>query len=72
MRTVDLHTSDGVVVNVPGVGILIAYGDTVPADTSVGYATGCLFMHTDGSTGTCLYVNQGSNTSSAFAAFSMA
>lgn len=55
-----------VVAEVPGEGIIFARGTTVPADTSVGYATGCLFQHTDGGAGTSLYVNRGSSTSSNF------
>ena len=43
--------------------ILQAHGIAVPADAVVGYATGCLFFHTDGGSGTALYVNEGSNTS---------
>lgn len=51
---------------VPGVGIMRDMGDTVPADGSAGYGTGCLFQHTDGGDGTALYVNEGSNTSCDF------
>lgn len=40
-------------------GYLFAYGPTVPADGAEGYATGCLFQHTDGGDGTALYVNEG-------------
>lgn len=53
-------------------GILIASGDTVPADASVGYATGCLFQHTDGTDGTALYVNEGTVDSSDFNAITVA
>jgi hypothetical protein len=41
------------------VGLLQASGDTVPSDGDTGYATGCLFQHTDGGDGTALYVNEG-------------
>lgn len=44
---------------IPGVGILRAWGDTVPADGTAGYATGCIFHHTDGGANTALYVNEG-------------
>lgn len=47
-------------------GYLSASGDTVPTDASAGYATGCIFNHTDGGAETALYVNEGSVTSSAF------
>lgn len=52
--------------HVPGVGILRAWGDTVPVDTTPGYATGCLFQHTDGGDGTALYVNEGTISSCDF------
>ena len=49
-------------------GLLFASGATVPADTTAGYRTGCIFQHTDGGSGTAFYINEGSVTSSAFAA----
>ena len=47
-------------------GLLQASGDTVPADGTAGYLTGCIFQHTDGGVGSSLYVNEGSVTSSDF------
>lgn len=47
-------------------GILLCYGKTMPVDASAGYATGCLFMHTDGANGSALYVNEGTVLSSDF------
>lgn len=52
--------------------IVLAFGTTVPADASSGYATGCLFIHTDGGAGTALYCNEGSSTSSDFDAVTVA
>jgi hypothetical protein len=49
-------------------GLLASHGATVPADGTRGYETGCIFAHTDGGVGTAFYVNEGSVTSSAFAA----
>lgn len=60
------HDATGTLVEVPGVGIMDAYGDTVPADAATGYATGCLFRHTDGGAGTSLYVNEGTKASADF------
>jgi len=53
-------------------GLLIAHGDTVPADASTGYETGCLFQHTDGGDGTALYVNEGTVASADFNAVTVA
>ena len=47
-------------------GILICYGKAVPVAGSSGYAIGCIFIHTDGSSGTVFYTNEGSATSCAF------
>lgn len=47
-------------------GLLFASGATVPTDGTDGYQPGCIFQHTDGSTGTALYVNEGSVTSCDF------
>lgn len=60
------HDGTGIIVQVPNTGILQAYGATVPTDGSTGYATGCLFHHTDGGDGTSLYVNEGTLTSCDF------
>lgn len=51
--------------------ILYARGTDVPADTTSGYAKGCLFVDTDVAAGTTgLYVNVGTNTSCNFDAVS--
>jgi len=46
-------------------GIVLAYGLTVPADTTAGYIPGALFFDVD----EALYVNTGSAASSAFKAY---
>ena len=53
-------------------GITLAYGSTVPTDATAGYAPGCRFIHTDGTTGTALYVNEGTATSCDFNALATA
>jgi uncharacterized membrane protein YjjB (DUF3815 family) len=65
-KPANLHDATGIIVQVPGVGILQAYGKTVPSDGAAGYATGCMFQHTDGGDNTSLYVNEGSLTSANF------
>lgn len=47
-------------------GILLAYGTTKPADSSTGYAEGCIFVVVNGSGGAVNYVNEGSDTVSDF------
>lgn len=52
---------------------VIVQGTTVPADTTTGYAKGCLFIDTDVATGTTgLYCNKGTNTSCVFTAVTQA
>ncbi len=58
----------GSLIEIPFVGIIEAFGTTVPADTSYGYATGCIFHKTDGGSGTALYINEGTLASSSFKA----
>ncbi|MAH47361.1 hypothetical protein CMI37_16165 [Candidatus Pacearchaeota archaeon] len=61
-----LHDATGVVASLDNGDYLIVAGDTVPSDGVTGYSVGCLFMQTDGSAGSALYVNEGSNTSANF------
>lgn len=72
----DLHTADmpasGTIMQIPGVGILDAWGITVPVDETAGYATGCTFRHTDGGDGTAFYVNEGTYASCNFNAVTVA
>lgn len=51
--------------DLPG-GFLFASGDTVPADAAEGYATGCIFQHTDGGNATAFYINEGTADSADF------
>lgn len=53
-------------------GFLFAHGTEVPADGTPGYATGCLFQHTDGGDGTALYVNEGDEAACDFNAVTVA
>lgn len=53
-------------------GYLFAHGPTVPTDGTPGYATGCLFQHTDGGAGTALYVNEGTVAACDFDAVTVA
>lgn len=55
-----------IIEEIPGEGINRLRGTTVPTDGATGYAKGCQFTKTDGSTGTTLYLNEGSNTSCDF------
>ena len=65
-KPVVLHDATGIIMSVPGVGILEAYGTTVPTNGSSGYATGCIYHKTNGGANTSIYVNEGSSTSSSF------
>lgn len=71
-HALNLHTGDGIISKAANIGILDAFGTTVPADASSGYATGCTFRQTDGGDSTALYVNEGSSTSSSFRAVTAA
>lgn len=66
------HGADGVLAYDDEGNALLAFGPTVPTDATAGYATGCLFQHTDGGAGTALYCNEGTATSCDFDAVSVA
>lgn len=65
-RRYQLQDGTGILATLDNGDIIMHTGITVPADSAAGYATGCLFLHTDGGAGTALYVNVGSNTSCNF------
>jgi len=46
--------------------VLLGKGATVPTDTGVGFAVGCLFIDSTGGANVTLYVNEGSATSCDF------
>lgn len=47
-------------------GVVLAYGATVPTDGESGFATGCMFVDTDGGVNVTMYVNDGDATSCDF------
>jgi hypothetical protein len=49
-------------------GLLWASGSVVPEDGSDGYQKACVFLHTDGDSGSLAYINEGTVTSSNFQA----
>lgn len=65
-KPLDLHTVGTVVLNLPGEGILMARGTTVPTDGTAGYAKGCIFVDTNASAGSVFYVNEGTKASCDF------
>lgn len=65
-KRLEPHSPVSSIIKVPGVGILFGYGDTVPTDTTPGYATGCYWAKTNGGTNTAAYVNIGNATSCDF------
>lgn len=61
----NLHSADGIIAKDPSLGILLAYGSTVP--TGIGYAPGCRFIKTNGTTlATIDYVNVGTKAAASF------
>lgn len=65
-HAMNIHDGTGILITVPGLGILMAHGATVPADSAQGYGIGCLFIQNDGNDGTCLYINEGTLASADF------
>jgi len=66
-HAINLHDGLGQIATDPSLGILLAYGSTVPAAATAGYAPGCQFMKTNGTgLSSTLYVNIGTKASSSF------
>lgn len=65
----NIHDGTGMIAKDPTRGILIAYGTTVPAAASRGYAPGCKFIKVNGTTlATLEYINVGTFASASFVA----
>lgn len=65
-QPLDLHDATGVIVKVPGLGILFAHGSAKPTDGDEGYANGCLFIVVGGGDGASFFVNDGDIDSADF------
>lgn len=58
-HALNLHDGTGEIAKAPGIGLLLAYGSSVPGAVR-GYAPGCRFIKTNGTTlGTVDYINVG-------------
>jgi hypothetical protein len=66
-HALNIHDGLGNIARDPAIGILMAYGSTVPPNGRPGYAPGCLFIKTNGtSASTVEFVNLGTKASAAF------
>ena len=66
-HALNIHDGLGIIARDPGLGILLAYGSTVPPNARAGYAPGCKFIKTNGtSASTVEFVNLGTKASSLF------
>jgi hypothetical protein len=61
-----IQDATGVIASAENGNFLLVAGTSVPGDTEAGYATGCLFLKTDGGAATSLWVNEGSASSANF------
>ncbi len=65
-HAINLHDGTGIAITDPGLGVLLAYGSTVPTTANT-YAPGCIFIKTNGTTAaTVSYVNVGTKASPSF------
>lgn len=60
-KPVDLHSATGVIVSVPGIGIMQWYGSDTPTNSQAGYAPSCTYHCTSNGK---LYSNTGTVLSS--------
>lgn len=62
-----IHDGTGFIARDPNIGVMLAYGNTVPTTGLVGFAPGCKFIKTNGTTlATTTYVNVGTKASANF------
>jgi hypothetical protein len=68
MQTLNFHgtVGNGIPVIVVDNATWLQFGTTVPTDATAGFAKGALFVQTDGSAGSVLYVNEGTVASCDF------
>lgn len=66
-HALNLQDGTGTIAQTPGVGINIQTGSAIPANGSVGFAPGCVFL-LQTSTGSVVYVNTGTLASCTFTA----
>lgn len=55
-----------VILSLDTEGHILCAGTTLPTDADEGYCPGCIFIHTDGTDGSALYVNEGTKASADF------
>lgn len=66
-KGLNLHTGDGMIAKDATGGILIAYGNNIPALNTPGYAPGCRFIRVSGnSIGTLDFINIGTRAACNF------
>jgi hypothetical protein len=66
-HALNLHDGMGEIAKDPALGILLAYGSTVPANATLGYAPGCKFLKTNGTNASTVdFVNLGTRLSALF------
>ncbi len=60
-----IHDGTGIIARDPGLGILLAYGRTVPSAVQ-GYSVGGIFIDVDAAAGSQVYINEGTLASCTF------
>jgi hypothetical protein len=72
-HALNIHDGLGQIATDPSLGILLAYGSTVPSSGIQGYAPGCHFIKTNGtSLNSTAYINIGTKASANFVACGLA
>ena len=65
-RQLNKQDTTGVIYRDPARGIVLGAGITKPTDAVIGYAPGCIWIDTDASAGSQVYVNEGTRASADF------
>lgn len=62
------HAGVGILHEVPGLGILQAYGTAAPTNGVAGYANSCTWQHIGGAADSNLFINEGTLASATWVA----
>jgi len=58
-KPLNRHDSTGILVEVPGLGIIDAWGEAAPTNGVEGYVLGCMWRHIGGAGSSQIFLNVG-------------
>ncbi len=62
----NVHDASGTLAEVPGIGIIHAWGTAAPTASASGFAKGCIYQKIGGAADQNIYVNEGTSASASW------